>query len=214
MDLSAVSLSPLSLVLAFGAGYLLGAIPTGLLLTKLAGIGDIRRMGSGNIGMTNVLRTGRKDLAALTLLGDAGKGALAVFIGLLLGPGAVILAALGAFLGHLYPVWLRFKGGKGVATYLGLVLAVNPWVGAGFALIWIATAYLTRFSSLSALIASGTTPFLFWALGQNAAAGLFGCLTAILWIKHHENIARLRQGQESRIGQKAPLETTEPGPTA
>ena len=202
MDLSAVSLSPLSLVLAFGAGYLLGAIPTGLLLTKLAGIGDIRRMGSGNIGMTNVLRTGRKDLAALTLLGDAGKGALAVFIGLLLGPGAVILAALGAFLGHLYPVWLRFKGGKGVATYLGILLAFSGWAGLGFALTWIATAAVTRFSSLAALVATLVSPLILLAFGRPGVAVLFGLLTAVLYLKHRDNIRRLLAGTESRIGAK------------
>ncbi len=187
--------------LALLLGYGLGSIPFGVLITRFAGVGDVRKIGSGNIGATNVLRTGRKGLAAATLLGDALKGTVAVLIAWRWGEGAGLLAALGAFLGHLFPVWLRFRGGKGVATYLGCLIAVS-WISAlVFAAIWLATAKVSRYSSLSALVASAATPAALWLLGQPSAAALFVLLAALLWWKHRENVARLRAGTEGRIGQ-------------
>ncbi len=184
-------------------GYLLGSIPFGLLLTRAAGLGDIRRIGSGNIGATNVLRTGNKALAALTLVLDAGKGAAAVLAAQQFGPDMAAIAAVFAFLGHLFPVWLGFKGGKGVATYLGVLLALF-WPGAViFAVLWLATAFSTRFSSLSALVASAATPVsLFW-FGHTPLALLFLVLTALLWFMHRANIRRLLAGTEGRIGAKS-----------
>ena len=185
-------------------GYLCGSIPFGLILTRLAGTQDIRSVGSGNIGATNVLRTGRKGLAAATLLGDAIKGTAAVLIirhfwGLEL----AMIAGLGAFLGHLFPLWLGFKGGKGVATYIGVLLGLAWPIALAFCLIWLAAAVLTRYSSLAALIASAAAPVLLWITGAHAQALLFASLTALLWIMHRDNIVRLWQGTESRIGQTA-----------
>ncbi len=192
-----------TLIVFLVLGYLLGSIPFGLVVTKLGGHGDIRQIGSGNIGMTNVLRTGRKDLAALTLLGDAGKGLIAVELAMLYGGMAAMVAAgIGAFLGHLYPVWLRFKGGKGVATYLGILLGFSGWAALVFAVLWIGTAALTRFSSLSALVAALGAPIALLLLGQTVAALLFATLSVLLFAKHRENIARLLAGTESRIGAK------------
>jgi glycerol-3-phosphate acyltransferase PlsY len=189
--------------LALLVGYLLGSVPFGLVLTRLAGLGDIRAIGSGNIGATNVLRTGRRTLAALTLLGDALKGTVAVVIGSLLGGGIAPLAAgLGAFLGHLFPAWLGFKGGKGVATYLGVLVALSPLTALVFAATWMWVAALSRFSSLSALIASLVTPPVLLLTGQGGAALLYLALTAILWARHSDNIARLVAGTETRIGQR------------
>ncbi|MEO1105355.1 MAG: glycerol-3-phosphate 1-O-acyltransferase PlsY [Pseudomonadota bacterium] len=187
----------------FFAAYLAGSIPFGLILTRLSGLGDIRKIGSGNIGATNVLRTGRKDLAAATLLLDAAKGAAAVLVASQLGgPDLAVTAAVGAFLGHLFPVWLGFRGGKGVATYLGCLLAMSPLAGLAALAIWLVVAVLLRFSSLSALMASLATPFVLVALGEYQFAECFGLLTALLWFKHHENIRRLLAGKESRIGAK------------
>jgi len=184
-------------------GYLFGSVPFGMLFTRLAGLGDIRRIGSGNIGATNVLRTGRKGLAGLTLLADAAKGAAAVFVaGALFTAPAALVAGLGAFLGHLFPVWLGFRGGKGVATYLGVLAAANWPAALIFAAIWLAVAALSRFSSLSALAASLVTPFLLFALGAPTTALLFLVLTAILWLRHIGNIRRLVAGSESRIGER------------
>jgi len=185
----------------FLAAYLAGSIPFGLILTRLAGLGDVRNIGSGNIGATNVLRTGRKDLAAGTLLLDALKGAVAVWAGWRIG-GAdfAATAAVGAFLGHLFPVWLRFKGGKGVATYVGCLAAAAPMAVLAFAAVWLATAFTTRFSSLAALLASLATPFVLVFLAEVQFAEVFGLLTALLWFKHHANIGRLLKGTESRIG--------------
>jgi acyl phosphate:glycerol-3-phosphate acyltransferase len=185
-------------------GYLCGSIPFGLILTRLAGTQDIRSVGSGNIGATNVLRTGRKGLAAATLLGDAIKGTAAVLIirhfwGLEL----AMIAGLGAFLGHLFPLWLGFKGGKGVATYIGVLLGLAWPIALAFCLIWLGAAALTRYSSLAALIASAAAPVLLWITGAYAQALLFASLTALLWIMHRGNIVRLWQGTESRIGQTA-----------
>jgi acyl phosphate:glycerol-3-phosphate acyltransferase len=193
-------------------GYLCGSIPFGLILTRLAGTGDVRAIGSGNIGATNVLRTGRKGLAAATLIGDALKGTLAVllvyaYFGAQSRDFAHELAlptAAGAFLGHLFPVWLGFKGGKGVATYIGLLLALAWPVAIAFALIWIAVAALTRYSSLAALVASAASPFAVWLMGELPEAVLFALLTVLLWITHRANIARLVNGTESKIGASTP----------
>jgi glycerol-3-phosphate acyltransferase PlsY len=187
---------------ALGLGYLLGSIPFGVILTRFAGLGDIRAVGSGNIGATNVLRTGRKGLAAATLLGDGLKGTVAVVIGALWGPNTAILAALGAFLGHLFPVWLNFRGGKGVATFIGCLVGLKPIVALAFAAVWLAVAAVTRYSSLSALVASLLTPAALWGLGERQMAEIFVILTALLWWKHRENIRRLVAGTEGRIGQK------------
>jgi glycerol-3-phosphate acyltransferase PlsY len=194
------SIATLVGVLAFG--YLLGSIPFGLLITRIAGMGDIRAIGSGNIGATNVLRTGNKGLAALTLLGDAGKGAVAVLAARALGPEAAAVAGFGAFVGHLFPVWLGFKGGKGVATYLG-VLAAYAWpAGLAFAATWLAVAFLFRYSSLAALMASAATPIVLAAFGDWLGVGLFTVLTILVFIRHHANLSRLMRGEESKIGQR------------
>ncbi len=184
-------------------GYLLGSIPFGLLLTRAAGTADIRSIGSGNIGATNVLRTGRKGLAAATLLGDALKGTVAVLLARhLFGPEAALIAALGAFLGHVFPVWLRFRGGKGVATFLGVSLALAWPAALAFAAVWLAVAFATRYSSLSALIASVATTAAGGYVAGAPTAILLGVLTALLWFKHSANIQRLLAGTEGRIGQK------------
>jgi glycerol-3-phosphate acyltransferase PlsY len=183
-------------------GYLLGSIPFGVLLTKLAGTGDIRAVGSGNIGATNVLRTGRKGLAAATLLGDMLKGTAAVLMmNRLGGADAGLLAGLGAILGHVFPVWLGFKGGKGVATYIGVLIAVSWIVALMFGVIWAAVAAVTRYSSLSGLIASALTPVLLYLGVGSKSALLFLVLTAIVWIMHRGNIRRLIAGTEPKIGQ-------------
>jgi glycerol-3-phosphate acyltransferase PlsY len=186
---------------ALAFGYLCGSIPFGLILTRIAGTADIRSVGSGNIGATNVLRTGRKGLAAATLLGDALKGTVAVLVvEQFWGRELAILAAPGAFLGHLFPVWLGFKGGKGVATYIGLLMALVWPAAIAFSLIWLAVAALTRYSSLAALIASAAIPALLWIFGKATEAELFALLTVLTWIMHRANIARLLRGTEGRIG--------------
>jgi acyl phosphate:glycerol-3-phosphate acyltransferase len=191
------------LVVALGLGYLLGSIPFGLILTKLAGTQDLRSIGSGNIGATNVLRTGRKGLAAATLLLDMLKGAAAVIIaGYFDGPDAAMLAALGAFLGHLFPVWLKFRGGKGVAVYIGVLIGLFWPAAVVFCILWLATAVTTRYSSLSALVASFVTPIFLWWFGQPALASLFAVLTLLLFYMHRENITRLQAGTEGKIGAK------------
>ncbi len=194
----------IALPLALVIGYLLGSIPFGLVLTRLAGTPDLRSIGSGNIGATNVLRTGRKGLAAATLLLDALKGTAAVIIsGSFGGPEAAMLAGLGAFLGHLFPVWLKFRGGKGVAVYIGILIGLF-WPGAVlFCLIWLATAFLTRYSSLSALIASVVMPLFLLLLGHSSLALLSAVLTLLLLYMHRGNIQRLRAGTEGKIGQKS-----------
>ena len=190
------------LPVAFVIGYLLGSIPFGLLLTRFAGTADLRSIGSGNIGATNVLRTGRKGLAAATLLLDMLKGTVAVLIaGSLGGPNAAMLAALGAFLGHLFPVWLKFRGGKGVAVYIGVLLGLFWPAAVVFCLVWLATAVTSRYSSLSALVASVVTPLFLWWFGHAALASLFAVLTLLLFYMHRENIKRLQAGTEGRIGQ-------------
>lgn len=186
---------------AFVAGYLCGSIPFGLIVVRLAGAPDIRTIGSGNIGATNVLRTGRKSLAAATLLGDMLKGTLPVLLcGAAYGRDAALAAAAGAFLGHLFPVWLRFKGGKGVATYIGLLLGLAWPAALAFCLAWLAVAALTRYSSLAALVSSLVAPAFLWWRGEAALAALFAVLSVLLWFKHGGNIARLTQGRESKIG--------------
>jgi glycerol-3-phosphate acyltransferase PlsY len=186
---------------AFVFGYLLGSIPFGLVLTRLAGTQDLRSIGSGSIGATNVLRTGRKDLAVATTILDALKGTVAVLVAYRFGgQDLAMLAALGAFLGHLFPVWLKFSGGKGVATFIGLLIAL-VWQGAlVFCLVWLAVAVVTRYSSLSALVASPVTVVFLWFYGYPAEAELSALLTVLMWAKHHTNIGRLVAGTEGKIG--------------
>ena len=184
-------------------GYLLGSIPFGLIVTRLAGAGDIRNVGSGNIGATNVLRTGRKGLAAVTLVGDMLKGAAAVLIvNWIDGTDAGLLAGLGAVIGHVFPVWLRFKGGKGVSTYIGVLIALAWPVAAAFGIIWIAVAALTRYSSLSGLVAGAATPVVLLTFVNGKTALLFLVLTVLVFIMHRANIARLLAGTEPKIGDK------------
>ncbi len=188
--------------LALVFGYLLGSIPFGVVLTRLSGEGDLRSIGSGNIGATNVLRTGRKGLAAATLVLDALKATLAVVVAaLLFGPTAELAAAAGAILGHLYPVWLKFRGGKGVATYFGgLIGAVWP-AAIAFAAVWLAVAWATRYSSAAALAATAVSPLVALAVGFGDGAMVFALLAALVWFKHSANIGRLLKGAEPKIGQ-------------
>jgi glycerol-3-phosphate acyltransferase PlsY len=190
-------------IIALLFGYLLGSIPFGVVLTKLAGTGDLRSIGSGNIGATNVLRTGRKDLAIATLLLDAVKGTVAVLIALQFSRELAILAGLGAFVGHLHPVWLKFKGGKGVATFLGLVAALHWPSALVFIAAWLIAAYLTRYSSAGALVASLAVPVSLMLFGLQEEAELFVALAILLWFRHAENIQRILSGTEGKIGQKA-----------
>lgn len=212
-DLAAPAAATLGLVTV--AGYLLGSIPFGVVLTRAFGAGDVRKIGSGNIGATNVLRTGRKDLAIATLLLDAGKGAVALLLARYL-TGSELAAALAggaAFLGHLYPVWLKFKGGKGVATFYGLMIAAVWQLGLAAGAIWLLCAFFFRISSLSALISAAATPLLAIAMieaGMDVPKPLYllSIFAAVLiWFRHHENIARLAKGQEPRIGAKKSGET-------
>lgn len=196
-------------LLSLALGYLLGSVPFGLLLTRAAGLGDIRKVGSGNIGATNVLRTGNKGLAAATLLLDALKGTAAVLlaervIGIPAGYAIVcsLAGGLGAFLGHIFPVWLGFKGGKGVATYIGVLAGIAWTFALIFCGIWITVAVVTRYSSLSALVASVAVPIAAYALGAPEVALLGGLLSALLIWKHHANISRLMSGTEPKIGAK------------
>ncbi|AUR02281.1 glycerol-3-phosphate acyltransferase PlsY [Phaeobacter inhibens] len=184
-------------------GYALGSIPFGLLLTRIMGLGNLRSIGSGNIGTTNVLRTGSKKAAALTLLLDGGKGAVAVLLArALAGEDAAQLAGLAAFLGHCYPIWLKFQGGKGVATFLGLMLALAWPVGIACCLTWLAAAYLSKISSMGALVSAVTAPLWCLLLGAPITTGLAALLAAIILWRHKENIVRLRIGTEPKIGQK------------
>lgn len=195
------------LLLAFTAGYLLGSIPFGLLLTRAAGLSDVRKIGSGNIGATNVLRTGHKGLAAATLLLDTLKGTAAVllaaqWIGAPAGYAIVstLAAGLGAFIGHTFPVWLRFKGGKGVATYIGVLIGIYWPAAVLFCALWLTVAVLTRYSSLSALLAAAATPPVLLALGDRPSALLFAVLTLLLFWAHRANVRRLLSGEEPKIG--------------
>ena len=189
-------------LVALAVGYLLGSIPFGLILTKLAGHGDLRDIGSGNIGATNVLRTGNKALAALTLILDLLKGTAAVLIGARFGQDAALLGGLGAFLGHLFPIWLGFRGGKGVATYIGVLFGLYWPAAIVFCAIWLLVALITRYSSLSALVASAAVPCLLILVGERRIAVLFLIFTLLLYWRHADNIGRLLRGQEGRIGAK------------
>ncbi len=179
-------------------GYICGSIPFGLILTRLAGLGDIRNVGSGNIGATNVLRTGNKSIAALTLLFDALKGFVPVFIAQHT-PELMIVAAVGALAGHLFPVWLKFNGGKGVATLVGITFGFGYLLGLAFAVVWLAVAIAFRYSSLAALIASAASPFFALFLGYLTFVLPLGAFAVIVWYKHRENISRLLKGAESKI---------------
>ncbi len=181
-------------------GYLLGAIPFGLLLTRLFGMGDIRQVGSGNIGATNVLRTGRKDLALLTLILDCGKGALAAYLGGRFGPEMAVIAALGAFLGHLFPAWLKFSGGKGVATFLGILLVLAFPIGLIACAVWLGTAALFRYSSLAALAAAAAASVAGLVTTDALRSILIILLTALIFVRHQHNIRRLAAGTEPKIG--------------
>lgn len=192
-----------TLMLGALGGYLLGSIPFGLLLTKWAGLGDIRKLGSGNIGATNVLRTGRKGLAFLTLLLDGGKGAAAALLAGQWGPDMAIMAAGGALLGHMFPVWLRFRGGKGVATALGVLIALAWPVGVLACLTWAGAAALFRYSSLAALLAVAGAPIYAWLLADRQFAGFALFVAVLVWVRHHQNIRRLLKGEEPKIDGKA-----------
>ena len=186
---------------AFVGGYLLGSIPFGLLLTRMAGLGDIRDIGSGNIGTTNVLRSGRKDLAAATLLLDAGKGAAAVVIAARWGPDMALMAGFGAMLGHIFPVWLNFKGGKGVATALGILLGIAWPIGIIACLVWLLVAGLFRFSSAASLASMAAAPLSAWLIMGDMQLIQFAAIIALLvWMRHRGNIGRLVKGEEPRIG--------------
>lgn len=200
----AQSLADPLVLAAIALGYLLGSIPFGLLLTRMTGRGDIRAIGSGNIGATNVLRTGSKGLAAATLLGDALKGTAGVLVGAALAgmPGA-LAGGFAAFLGHLYPVWLKFRGGKGTATYIGVTLGLFWPAVIVFAVAWLGAAFITRYSSVGALTASVATTASFFAFGQWQMGALFIPVTLLLWLRHSGNIQRLIAGTETKIGQKA-----------
>jgi glycerol-3-phosphate acyltransferase PlsY len=193
-------MSPLVVPASFVLGYLLGSVPFGLVVTRLFGARDPRTIGSGNIGATNVLRTGNKGLAALTLAGDMLKGTAAVLIGRYYGADAAMAAGVGAFLGHLFPLWLQFKGGKGVATYIGVALGLYWPAALIFAGVWLAVAAAMRLSSLSALMASLAAPLFAWWQGNAPLAGLLAFMTALLWFMHRANIKRLLNGTEPRIG--------------
>ncbi|MBB42904.1 MAG: acyl-phosphate glycerol 3-phosphate acyltransferase [Rhodospirillaceae bacterium] len=184
---------------ALGCGYLLGSIPFGYLITRYAGLGDIRSVGSGNIGATNVLRTGKKHLAAATLIMDTGKGVLTVLIGSQFGPDIQIIAAFGALCGHFFPIWLRFKGGKGVATSLGLMLALTWPIALCSLATWVAVIFLTRYSSLAALIASALAPILAWYFSTAQIAEFYTIMVCLIWVRHFSNIKRLLSGTETKI---------------
>jgi glycerol-3-phosphate acyltransferase PlsY len=184
-------------------GYLSGSVPFGLILTQMAGLGDVRSIGSGNIGATNVLRTGNKGLAAATLILDALKGTVPALLGLhFLGVEGGVIAGFCAFLGHIFPVWLGFKGGKGIATYIGVTFGLDWRMGLLFLLVWIATAAITRYSSLSALVATIVIPIVEWVVDDHRIAVAAAVMSVIAWIKHRQNIERLLSGTESRIGSK------------
>jgi glycerol-3-phosphate acyltransferase PlsY len=195
----------IGLAVSLIGGYALGSIPFGVITTRLSGVGDIRSVGSGNIGATNVLRTGRRDLAAITLLGDGGKGAVAALLaGWLFSPAMAFVAGASAFIGHLFPVWLGFRGGKGVATFLGILFAIAWPVAIAACLTWLIVAAVFRFSSLAALAAAALTPVFFLALNPGLwwEAGMLAGMSAMIFLRHHENIGRLLKGAEPRIGAK------------
>jgi acyl phosphate:glycerol-3-phosphate acyltransferase len=204
-----------SLLIALAGSYLLGSIPCGLLLTRMAGFGDIRSIGSGNIGATNVLRTGNKTIALCTLLGDFAKGLAAVLLVRAIWPdepALPALAALVAVLGHMFPVWLKFKGGKGGATGLGGLVALAWPVGLAAALVWLATAVLSRISSLATLVAAASAPAAMWYVNGRFDGAVALLITALIWIRHHENIRRLLRGKEPKIGKRAGQTGANPQP--
>lgn len=191
------------LVGVFVAAYLLGSVPFGLVITRVFHLGDLRSIGSGNIGATNVLRTGSKAAALATLLLDAGKGGIAVLLArAFFGETAAQFAALGAFLGHLFPVYIGFRGGKGVATFLGILLALQFWAGLAACATWLVTALISRISSLSALVAAALAPVWLWALGYPETVWLAVLLAILVFIRHHANIRRILSGEEPRIGKR------------
>lgn len=193
----------MTLILWAGVGYLLGSVPFGLVIARALGLGDLRQIGSGNIGATNVLRTGHKPAALATLLLDSGKGAIAVLLArAMAGPDAAMLAGAAAFLGHLFPVWLGFRGGKGVATFLGTLLALDWRLGLIACGLWLLTAAVGRISSLSALVAAALTPVFAWWLQGGAMAAVTGFMAALIFLRHHANIRRILAGTEPRIGRK------------
>jgi glycerol-3-phosphate acyltransferase PlsY len=196
-------LSPMMAIIAAVIGYLLGSIPFGLVITRAAGLGDIRAIGSGNIGATNVLRTGRKGLALATLLLDGGKGAIAVLlVSAFLPAPAALIAGIAAVVGHNFPVWLKFKGGKGVATTLGTMIAAAPLVGVLACATWLVVAGIFRYSSLAALVALALAPAYALYFGKTDVAAAFAVLAVLVWYRHHANIARLLKGEEPKIGAK------------
>ncbi|MBF9057567.1 glycerol-3-phosphate 1-O-acyltransferase PlsY [Rhodobacterales bacterium HKCCSP123] len=200
----ALETAPALLAVTAALAYLLGSVPFGIVMARLFGLGDLRKIGSGNIGATNVLRTGNKLAAFLTLVLDAGKGAIAVLAArAILGEDAAQLAGFFAFLGHCYPVFLRFRGGKGVATFLGTLIALAWPVGLAACALWAVTAAVTRISSLSALVAAALSPVAAILLGQGVVGVLTICLAALIFARHHENIRRLLNGTEPRIGRKS-----------
>ena len=187
----------------FIAAYLLGSVPFGLLVSRIMGLGDVRSIGSGNIGATNVLRTGSKKAALATLLLDGGKGAAAVLLArYFYGETAAQVAGLGAFIGHIYPIYLKFRGGKGVATFLGILLAINPLTGAATCGTWLVSALVLRRSSFAALVAAISAPLWLWAFGLTATTGLGVIMAALIWVRHWSNIKRIVSGQEPKIGTK------------
>lgn len=194
----------MSLILWSVIGYLMGSIPFGIVITRAFGLGDLRRIGSGNIGATNVLRTGNKGAALATLLLDSGKGAAAVLLArFFVDQETALLAGAAAFLGHLYPVWLGFRGGKGVATFLGTIIAVDWRIGLLACAVWLATAALTRISSLSALVAAALTPLVGWLVGGPQTAAVSAFMAGLIFVRHAANIKRLLNGTEPRIGRKS-----------
>ncbi|MTH76722.1 glycerol-3-phosphate 1-O-acyltransferase PlsY [Paracoccus aestuariivivens] len=194
----------MSLILWAIIGYLLGSIPFGIVITRALGLGDLRQIGSGNIGATNVLRTGNKPAALATLLLDSGKGAIAVLLARwLAGPDAAMLAGAAAFLGHLFPVWLGFKGGKGVATFLGTLIALDWRLGLAACALWLVAALIGRISSLSALIAAALTPVIAYALDGPRMAAVTAFMAVLIFIRHHANISRILAGTEPKIGKKS-----------
>ncbi|EAU40510.1 hypothetical protein FP2506_04756 [Fulvimarina pelagi HTCC2506] len=193
---------PLQWAIAVAIGYLSGSVPYGLIFAKLFGLGDIRKIGSGNIGATNALRTGNKSMAFLTLLGDVLKATVPVIVFMPLGVLCAALAGFAAFVGHCYPVWLRFGGGKGVATYIGVLLGLLPWLALVFAVFWLLVAKLSRFSSLAALVATIAVPLAALLLGAPIIALFTGLMTALVFWRHRTNIRRLLDGTEGKIGAK------------
>ncbi len=187
------------IITAFVVAYLIGSIPFGLVLTRIAGLGDVRAIGSGNIGATNVLRTGKRSLAAATLFLDGGKGSVAVLIGTIYGPDITIVTAIGALLGHLFPIWLKFKGGKGVSTALGILFALSLPVGALACSTWLFTAALFRYSSLSALVTLAASPLYMWWLADPQRVEFVVAMAFLIWFRHWSNMKRLLRGEESRI---------------